>query len=178
MRRGAMSILLRLLLVALFVIPVEAYAQELDQAEVVVTGNRRSDMDTFVESRPVVGLRRPADFAIIHVSVVGDTREMAARRAEIMAMVKSAVEIAPKFGVELATGSEVVEPLTLANYRNLTFFNDNRPDTDRINFLVKVSRGPDVGGVCARARMSRLIKAAPANGRAEIRGSSDDLTLS
>jgi len=173
-----MSIFLRLLLVMLFLIPAEAFAQELDNAEVVVTGNRRSDMDTFVESRPVVGLRRPADFAIISVSVVGDTREMAPRRAEIMAMVKSAVELAPRFDVELATGSEVVEPLTLGNYRNLTFFNDNRPDTDRINFLVKVKLGPGVDGVIARDRMARFIKAVPANGRAEIRGSSADLTLS
>ena len=72
----------------------------------------------------------------------------------------------------------MVEPLTLDNYRNLGLSNDNRPDTDRTSFLVKVRLGSGVDGVAARDRIKRFIKAVPPVGRAEIRGSSDDLTLS
>lgn len=172
-----MSIFLRLLLLVLCLAPVPALAQDYEQNEIVVTASRR-ESDGFNDARPVVGLRRPADFAILEVTIAGDTRDQTKRRAEIMAMVKSAIELAPKYGVELATGDEVVEPLTLANYRNLGFTNDSRPDTDRTSFLVKVRIAPGVDGMVARERIGKFIKAVPAEGRAEIRGSGDDLTLS
>jgi len=172
-----MSMPMRVLLAVCSLLPVPALAQDFAEAEVVVTGSRR-ETDGFDESRPVVGLRRAADFAILNVTVAGDTRDRDARRAEILAMVKSAIDLAGKFGVELATGDEVVEPLTLANYRNLGFTGDNRPDTDRTSFLVKVRIGNGVDGVVVRDRINRFIKAVPVVGRAEIRGSSDNLTLS
>lgn len=172
-----MSTPLRVLLVLLSLLPAPALAQDFSEAEVVVTGTRRQT-DGFDESRPVVGLRRAADFAILHVTVAGDTRDQEKRRSEILAMVKSAIEIASRSGVELATGNDVVEPLTLANYRNLGFTNDNRPDTDRTSFLAKVRIGNGVDGAAARDRINRFIKAVPAVGRAEIRGSGGDFTLS
>lgn len=172
-----MSMPRRILFACLTLLPTPALAQDFSQAEVVVTGTRR-ETDGFDESRPVVGLRRAADFAILDVTVAGDTRDAEKRRSEILAMVKSAIELAPKFGVELATGDEVVEPLTLANYRGLGFTNDNRPDTDRTSFLAKVRIGSGVDGAAARDRINRFVKAVPAVGRAEIRGSGDDFTLS
>jgi hypothetical protein len=172
-----MSITMRVLLAIASLLPVPALAQDFNEAEVVVTGSRR-ETDGFEERRPVVGLRRAADFAILTVTVAGDTRDRDARRGEILAMVKSAIEVAPRSGVELAIGDEIVAPLTLANYRNLGFVNDNRPDTDRTSFLVKVRIGNGVDGVVVRDRINRFIKAVPAVGRAEIRGSSDDFTLS
>lgn len=173
-----MKILARFLPLMLAALPAEAIAQEnFNNAEVVVTGSRRG-MDDFDESRPVIGLYRPADYAILDVTIAGDTRDLDKRRAEIMDMVKSAIELAPKFGVELATGAEIVEPLTLANYRNLGFRNDNRPDTDRTSFLIKVKLGAGVDGVAVRDRIRKFIKAVPPVGRAEIRGGNDEFTLS
>lgn len=156
-----------------------AVAQDLNEAEVVVTGNTRSQLTNFVDSQPVIGLRRAADFAIVTVTIAGDTRDRDTRRNEIMAMVKSAVEVAPKMGVELATGiGGIVQPVTIANYRNLDFSSDNRPDTDRTSFLVKVKLGQGIDGIAARERIKRFINAVPAVGRAEIRGSEENLTLS
>jgi hypothetical protein len=172
-----MKLLSKMLPIALLSVPVEAFAQDYASAEIVVTASRRESHD-FNDTRPVVGLRRAADFAIVNVTIAGDTRDQAKRRGEIFDMVKGAIGQAPKYGVELATGNEVVEPLTLDNYRNLGLSNDNRPDTDRTSFLVKVRLGTGVDGVAARDRINRFIKAVPAVGRAEIRGSSDDLTLS
>ncbi|NIJ20107.1 hypothetical protein FHS95_001799 [Sphingomonas naasensis] len=171
-----MSMPRRILFACLTLLPTPALAQDFSQAEVVVTGARR-ETDGFDESRPVVGLRRAADFAILPVTVTGDTRDQEKRRGEILAMVKSAIEVAARFGVELAMGDEVVEPLTAANYRNLGFTTDNRPDTDRTSFLAKVRIGAGVDGAVARDRISRFVKAVPVVGRAEISGS-DELTLS
>ncbi|AQR75671.1 TonB-dependent receptor [Sphingomonas sp. LM7] len=168
---------MRVLLAIMSLLPMPALAQDFSEAEVVVTGSRRQT-EGFEEGRPVVGLRRAADFAILNVTVAGDTRDRDTRRSEILAMVKSAIDLAGKFGLELATGNGVVEPLTPANYRNLSFTGDNRPDTDRTSFLVKVRIGNGVDGAAARDRINRFIKAVPAAGRAEIRGSSDDFTLS
>lgn len=172
-----MKMLTRALAFSLLALPAQAFAQDYGADEVVVTASRR-EADGFDGSRPVVGLRRAADFAIVTVTVAGDTRDQAIRRQEIFGMVKSAIGLASKHGVELATGDEVVEPLTLANYTNLGLRNDNRPDTDRTSFLVKVRLGAGVDGMVARDRIAKFIKAVPAIGRAEIRGSSDDLTLS
>jgi hypothetical protein len=163
--------------VGLLACAAPAFAQDYANDEVVVTATRQ-ESSGFDASRPVVGLRRAADFAILDVTIAGDTRDKDQRREEILAMVKGAIDLAPKFGVELATGDDVVEPLTLANYRNLGFASDNRPDTDRTSFLVKVKLGTGVDGAVARDRFNRFIKGVPAVGRAEIRGSSADLTLS
>lgn len=172
-----MRIWSKLLIAGLSALPAPALAQDYAAAEIIVTGSRR-ETDGFDESRPVVGLRRPADFAIIDAWIAGDTRDKEARRNEIYAMLRNAIELAPKFGVELATGDDVVEPLTLENYRNLTLSADNRPDTDHGRFLIKVRLGSGVDGAAARDRIKRFIKAVPAVGRAEIPNPGDDLTLS
>ncbi|NWN27572.1 TonB-dependent receptor, partial [Escherichia marmotae] len=78
------------------------------------------------------------------VRVAGDTREAAKRRDEIYAMIRGAIGLARQYDVELATGEYVVEPLTLANYRNLPLSNDGRPDTDKAVFLVKTRLAPGI----------------------------------
>lgn len=153
-----------------------SWAQDLGEAEIVVTSARR-EADDFDESRPAVGLRRTADFAVMGVSIAGDTRDMERRREEIWAMVRSAIELAGRSGIELATGEFVLEPLTLANYRNLPMMNDGRPDTDRINFLAKARLGAGTDAAAAIERIERFVRAVPATGRAEIRRSGE-LTLS
>ena len=151
-----------------------AFGQDMNASEVIVTANRRSSSD--YETMPLIGLRRTADFAVQYVSIAGDTRETEPRRAEIFAMVRGAIELARARGVELATGQMVVEPLTLDNYRNLPLLNDGRPDSERVNFLVKAS----LAGSDAKAALDRIeafIKAVPAVGRAQMQ-KGGGLTLS
>ena len=112
------------------------------------------------------------------VTISGDTREAARRHEEIFAMVKGAIELAGKRGeIELATGSMVVEPLTLTNYRSLTLKNDGRPDTDRATFLIKTRLAKGGDAKAALERIDAFIKAVPPVGRAELKASGD-LTLS
>jgi hypothetical protein len=157
--------------------PTRAPAQTMESDEIIVTSSRRSAVSGDYASMPLIGLKRTADFAVQYVSIAGDTREMPQRRDEILAMVKNAIDLAAQRGVELATGTLVVEPLTLANYRNLPLFNDSRPDTDRVNFIVK-TRLPATGDTkAALDRIEAFVKAVPPVGRAQMTAASG-LTLS
>jgi len=150
--------------------------QDLHGSEIIVTGARRS-VEGYDERIPAIGLRRPADFAVQPVVVRGDTRDPEKRNEEIYATIRAAVELASKRGdVELATGEVVVEPLTIGNYRHMTIGKDDRPDSGKVEFLIKVRLvGSDAKA--ASERINAFIKAVPAAGRAQIE-SDDDLTLS
>jgi hypothetical protein len=170
---------MRTLCLAFLVITASApaLAQDMEGSEVIVTASRRSSVSGDYASMPLIGLKRTADFAIQYVTIAGDTREMPQRRDEILAMVKNAIDLAGQRGVELATGTLIVEPLTLANYRNFPLSNDGRPDTDRVSFLVK-ARLPATGDTKeALDRIQAFVKAVPAVGRAQMT-SGGDLTLS
>lgn len=140
--------------------------------EVVVTGARRgaylNAIDTGQGSRPIINLKRTADYSVQVVRIVGDTRETAPRRAEIYAMIEKAIGLAATHGVELATGDYIVEPLTLANYKNLPLMNAGRSDTDQVTFLVKAKLVPGMDAKTALERITNYIKAVPAVGRAEM----------
>lgn len=149
--------------------------------EVVVTGNRRgSYLNAEVNpssSRPIINLRRTADFAVQPVQIIGDTREEAKRYEEIYAMVRGAIELAGKHNVELSIGDYIVEPLTLANYKNLILQNGGRSDTNVARFLIKAKLAAGMDAKTALERITVFIKAVPAVGRAQIE-SLGSLTLS
>lgn len=164
-----------ILLAALVALAAPAAAQDEGLAEIVVTGSR-SDGAYYSEAAPLIGLRRVADFAVREVRITSDTRETQKRRDEIFAMLRSAVDLAARHGVELAIGDFVVEPVTVANFRDLPVLNDSRPDTSQVSFLVKTPIGR-TDGKAALDRIGAFIDAVPANGRAEMLPSGD-LTLS
>ena len=132
--------------------------QDLSGQEIIVTASRRSS-DGYDDRIPIIGLRRSADYAVQQVLIRGDTRDADKRADEIYCMIRKAIESAgPKSGVELATGEMVVEPLTLANYRHITLEKDNRPDSSKASFLVKVRIGGGVDGKMATERINAFIK--------------------
>lgn len=154
-----------------------APAQVIGNQEIVVTGLRREASD-YDDRIPAVGLRRVADFAVQGVIVTGDTRDPDKRHDEIYQIIRGAIELAQnRGGIELATGEMVIEPLKLANYRNLTLKNDGRPDSDKTMFLIKTRLAGNVDAKEALNRISTFIKAAPTIGRAELKPAGD-LTLS
>lgn len=144
-------------------------------AEIIVTGTRRN-IDNYDSQSPAVGLRRVADFAVQPVKVTGDTRDADVRHQEIYETIARAIGLANSYGVQLAFGDVVVEPLTLANYRSLTLDKDDRPDTNKVTLLVKAKlNGADASE--ATARIDRFLKAIKPVGRALIEPT-DDMTLS
>lgn len=153
----------------------EPAAVSVGSQEIVVSGTRKS-LDSFDSSTPSVGLTRVADFAIRSVVVTGDTRDRELRHEEMYQTIRRAIELAGSHGVQLALGEIIVEPLTLANYRDLTFAADSRPDTNRVELLVKASLTAG-DAKQATGRIDRFLKAINPVGRALI-VSDDDLTLS
>jgi hypothetical protein len=161
----------------LMLLPTPVLAQDnVGQGEVVVTASRR-ESDGYDEKIPLIGLRRRADFAIQEVAITGDTRDSTVRHNEMFAMIRGAIELAGKRGVQLAIGDTVIEPLTLENYRSLTLTKDSRPDSERVTFLVKTPLGGGVDSKAALDRIDGFVKAVPAVGRALIEPVGD-LTLS
>ena len=156
--------------------PAQTQTADPGTSEIVVTGARRS-IDNYDERVPAIGLRRVADFAIQPVVVTGDTRDPATRHEEMYQTIRRAIELAPSHGVQLAFGEPIVEQLTLANYRSLTLATDNRPDSNRVELLVKASLAGSVDSRAATGRIDAFLKAIKPIGRALVT-SNEDLTLS
>ena len=76
-RRFGHRVALLLAATALQMASPPASAQDEGMGEVIVTAMRR-ESDDFDERIPAVGLKRTADFAVVKVTVMGDTREATA----------------------------------------------------------------------------------------------------
>lgn len=152
--------------------------QDIGQGEIIVTGLRR-EADDYDEHVPAIGLRRLADYAVQPVRITGDTRDPERRHREIYEMLRGAIQLAvQKPGIQLAIGDVAVEPLTLANYSNLSLKAEHgREDADEGHFLVKVRLAPGTDARAALQRIDAFIKAVPPVGRAELQADGD-LTLS
>ena len=133
--------------------------------EVVVTASR-NNIRYFQQDRPVVGLRRQADGAVIAVSISSDSRDEATRKKEIHAVLLAALGRAPAAGVELVSGSYQLEPVTKANFTELPFQWAGRADTSKVDLLVKVKLAGSA--VAAEKRLTDFIKAVPKSDRGVI----------
>lgn len=149
-----------------------AAAQDLASQEVVVTGSR-VEQDNYERDMPAVGLRRTADFLVQEVVIRGDTRDPKLRGTEIRQMLARAVEMAGKHGVQLAFGDYILTPLTAANLDEVTLSNDNRPDSQKVEFLVKAPLGDKESGASAEKRIEAYVDAVPEVGRAQMDISGD-----
>lgn len=142
-------------------------AQELSSQEIVVTAVR-VEQDDYQSDMPAVGLQRTADFLVQKVIIRGDTRDPKQRASEIRQMLQKAVQMAPKHGVKLAFGEYILTPLTLQNLDEVTLRNDNRPDSQRLEFLIKAPLSGPESGATAQKRIEDYIEAVPEVGRAQM----------
>ena len=85
--------------------------------------------------------------------------------------------MAGKHGVELAFGDFILTPLTLANLDEVTLSKDNRPDSEKLEFLIKARLGGTETGAAAEKRIKDYVEAVPEVGRAQM-DESGDSTLS
>lgn len=149
-----------------------ATAQDLREAEIVVTGSRmsyeRQEFDDYDASRPAVGLIRTADFLVQQVAISGDTRDAAQRMQEIRRMLSEAVQRAGRHGVELAYGDTVLTNLNASNMAELVVTRGSRPDTGIVRFLVKAKLSEEQSGTEAQRKIAAYIEAVPENGRAQM----------
>lgn len=138
--------------------------------EVLVTAQRRDGYvgGMVAAQRPVIHLKRTADYVVQTVWITGDTRDAAKRMEDINATLRNTIGGAAKAGVELAVGDYVIEPLTLTNYRNLSYGGDGRPDTSRTTFLVKVRLTPSLDIPAAKAQIAKFVESVAKVGRTSM----------
>lgn len=135
--------------------------------EVLVTATR-GNAPYALDGRPVVGLRRRADSAVVPLTISSDTREAATRYEEIYTALLGAIDKAAGSGVEIVRGAFRLEPVTRANYKDLVLMSGNRVDTSTVTVLVKV---PLQGSAAAtQARLQAFIGSLKGSGRATVEG--------
>jgi hypothetical protein len=133
--------------------------------EVAVTANRYS-APYAQQNRPVVGLRRRADSAVMRLTISSDSRDEADRTREIQTMLAAALDRAGAAGVELATGSFELLPVTQANYKTLPLMPAGRADTSRVDLMLKVKLTGTATD--AQKRMIDFAAAIPKTGRGVV----------
>lgn len=153
---------------ALGVAITPALAQEASQpglGEVIVTGNRLNARYA-QQDRPVVGLRRKADSAVMQVTISSDSRDEATRKKEIHAILLAAIDRAAGAGVELVTGNFELVPVTRVNYQDLPMVWAGRVDTSKVDLMVKVKLAGSTAA--AEQQLNAFIKGVPNSGRGAI----------
>jgi hypothetical protein len=88
--------------------------------------------------RPLFGVVRKADFVAFQVSFISDTRDGNARKEEVFGMISAALAKAKAAGYEIATGSFVLIPVTLNNYREIPLQWAGREDTSKADLYIKM----------------------------------------
>jgi hypothetical protein len=138
----------------------QANAPEL--GEVVVTSNRLNARYA-QENRPVIGLRRQADSAVLQVAISSDAREEATRKREIHTMLVAAIDRAAAAGIELVNGTFELSPVTKANYQDLPFVGAGRVDTSQVFLMIKAKLAGSA--VTAQQKLDAFVKSVPRSGR-------------
>ena len=166
---------MRTILKSLIAIAAVARGMPAAAQEVIVSAQRRgNDYNGVVASgiisaqRPIIALKRSADYIVRSVKLIGDARDATVRMNDINATLRNMMAAAPKAGVDLALGDYVVEPLTEANYRNLAYGGDGRPDTAMTTFLVKVKLVPGMDIPAAKAKIDHFIDSVTKVGRSTL----------
>lgn len=153
-------------LLAAVIVPARAQDANVPAlGEVVVTANRLNARYA-QQDRPVVGLRRQADSAVLQVAFSSDSRDEATRKREIHAMLLAALDRAAAGGIELVTGNFELTLVTKANYQELPLYSAGRVDTSQANVMMKVKLAGST--TAAEQRLDAFIKGVPRTGRGAI----------
>jgi len=146
-----------------------AFAQSGGVEEIVVTGSRVREWDP--DQIPAVRLNRRADNLIVEIRAVGDTRDAAQRRAELIETLRGLARAAAR-QADIDLSIEVdgaLTPLTEDMVSTLTLGVDgNRSDTSTASLIVKTPILPNDTMDGASGRIERFVASAPKSGRTLI----------
>lgn len=171
---------------------------------IVVTGSRirpaapvKTTVLPYLDKRPVVGLRRPADGVVRPVEIVSDSLDEDVRRKEVEAMLLAAIDRAGRDGLSLVTGQLEVKEVTRQNWREVfpglvakatddededeDDYDDDDDDengkvlpgfeddgsTATIRLMVKTKLNGSIAD--AQRRITGFVKAVPVSGRSQMR---------
>ena len=145
-----------------------ALAQESSEpafGEVLVTAQRQN-APFYRQDRPVVGLRRPADGAVMPFVITSDTRDEPTRRQEIYTVLLAAIDRAAAGGFELVSGNFQLRRITRENYKELVLMPTGRIDTSRVDLMVKGSLNGSADA--AQKRLLAFVNSLKKGGRATV----------
>lgn len=143
--------------------------------EVMVSSSRQVTR-YYQQDRPVVGLRKRADAAVMWFSVISDTREEPVRRQEIHTVLLGALDRAAAAGLEIVSGNGQLQPVTRDNYKSLPIEWAGRVDTGKINVMVRARLTGSAEEV--QGRLSAFVKSINKTGRVTVEsGGGITLTL-
>lgn len=132
----------------------------------VMVGANRQNAPFYRQDRPLVGLRRSADAAVMSFTVTSDSRDYAVRKQEIQAVVAAAIGKARAAGFELVIGNFQLEPLTDQNRNDLSYEYGGRIDTSRVTIMAKIRL--DGSADAAHKRLESFINSIKGTGRATV----------
>jgi hypothetical protein len=132
----------------------------------VMVGANRQNAPFYRQDRPLVGLRRSADAAVMAFTITSDSRDNAVRKQEIQAVVAAAIGKAKAAGFELVIGNFQLEPLTDQNRNDLNYEYGGRIDTSRVTIMAKTRL--DGSADAARKRLETFINSIKGTGRATV----------
>ncbi len=138
---------------------------EPELGEILVTSTRQN-LSYASEGRPIVGLRRQADSAVMQISISSESRDAAVRKREIHSMLAAALDRAPAAQIELVTGPHVLTPVTKATYQELPHYSAGRPDTSQVTVMIKTRLGGSVAS--AKQRLEAFVKSIPRTDRGAV----------
>ncbi len=141
--------------------------------EVLVTANRAS-IPYAGQDRPVVGLRRTADSAVMVLYINSDTRDAATRREEIHTVLLAALDRAAAGGFEIVSAGSPFVLVTRQNYKDLPLQPGGRVDTNMLQVQVKTRLTGTAAA--AQARLAGFIAGLKGSGRATV-GSGGTINL-
>jgi hypothetical protein len=132
----------------------------------VTVGTNRGSTPYALNERPVIGLRRTADAAVMTLYIASDTREAGPRIAEIHAVLLAAIDKAAAAGLEVVSSGTPLQRVTRANYKDQPLLGAGRVDTNQVQVLVKA---PLQGSASAtQARLAAFIASLKGSGRATV----------
>ncbi|MFM5895639.1 MAG: hypothetical protein ACKOQM_14575 [Novosphingobium sp.] len=125
---------------ALLVVGTATFAQESfapPLGEVMVAANPQN-APYYRQDRPLVGLRRTADAAVMAFTVTSDSRDYATRKQEIQAVLTGAIDKAKAAGFELVFGNFRLERLTRENAEDVNYEYGGRVDTSKVTVMARM----------------------------------------
>lgn len=151
-----------------------AFAQE---EEIVVTGSRLESWERF--PAPHAYITRRADFAVVEVEILDDTRDAAARVAEMLDAMRRLEASARRADMTLALVDDdidIVRSFSLEGARQLMSAG-GRADTSYLTIRIRTAVTADDTLESIHNRVARFIEEAPKPGRVEMRVGETDLTM-
>lgn len=103
----------------------------------ILVGANRNSVPYAQNDRPVVGLRKRADSAVMSLVITSDSRDEATRKQEIHTVLLSAIDKAAAAGLEVVWGSVQLFPVTKTNYKGWPLYGAGRADTSQVAVLIK-----------------------------------------